>query len=136
MDLDHTLPLAYLWPLNSTATCLCPSCNSAKRDKFPVDFYKPEQLVELSGVTGIPLEVLRTRPINGQATDRLIARIDWFFDTFLAEDDYQKVRRGKRTADLILHALQSVLGAAGKQGDLVDLYRQSTGRLPTTISLG
>ncbi len=46
MDLDHTLPLAYLWPLDSTATCLCPSCNSSKSDKFPKDFYTNKELAE------------------------------------------------------------------------------------------
>ena len=39
MHLDHTRPLALLWPLDSTATCLCGSCNSEKRDRQPATFY-------------------------------------------------------------------------------------------------
>ena len=32
MNLDHTRPLAMLWPLDQHATCLCKDCNSEKRD--------------------------------------------------------------------------------------------------------
>ena len=39
MHLDHTRPLALLWPLDETATCLCKDCNSLKRDRPPVQFY-------------------------------------------------------------------------------------------------
>jgi hypothetical protein len=60
MDLDHTLPLAYLWPLDSTATCLCPTCNSSKSDKFPIEFYKDEQLPRLAELTGLAVDTLHT----------------------------------------------------------------------------
>ena len=56
MDLDHTLPLAYLWPLDETATCLCDTCNASKSDKFPFEFerYKEtgklKRLAELTGI--------------------------------------------------------------------------------------
>jgi hypothetical protein len=36
MNLDHTRPLALLWPLDETATALCGSCNSEKRDRPPI----------------------------------------------------------------------------------------------------
>src|SRR5208282_5081904 len=92
MDLDHTLPLAYLWPLDNTATCLCPTCNSSKHDRFPVDFYSEEELSRLAKITGIALATLKTKPINQDAVKQLFQRIVWFFDVFLAEHDYQKIR--------------------------------------------
>lgn len=135
MDLDHTLPLAYLWPLDSTATCLCPTCNSSKSDKFPVDFYTADELAKLAGITNLSLETLKSRPINADAVKLLFKRIDWFFDEFLLDADYQKVREGKKAADLIVHAIHNVLSASGYKEDLVDLYRKKTGREPTTVSL-
>lgn len=135
MDLDHTLPLAYLWPLDSTATCLCSTCNSSKSDKFPVDVYTPNELEKLAGITGLSLDTLNTRPINVDAVQKLFERIEWFFDEFLLDADYQKVREGKKTADLIVHAIHNVLRASGYMEDLVDLYRKKTGCEPTTVSL-
>ncbi len=135
MDLDHTLPLAYLWPLDNTATALCPSCNSSKSDSFPVDFYSAKELAELSEKTGIALATLKTRPINKGAVDKLIDRIEWFFDAFLSEADFQKVREGKKAADLIVHAIHAVLRATGMNVDLVELYRKKCGKAPSTISL-
>jgi 5-methylcytosine-specific restriction endonuclease McrA len=44
MDLDHTMPLAALWPLDEYATCLCSNCNSRKSDHYPVDFYTSDEL--------------------------------------------------------------------------------------------
>lgn len=135
MDLDHTLPLAYLWPLDNTATCLCSSCNSSKSDKFPIDFYGKDQVKELSRRTGIALKTLESRPINIDAVNRLFDRIEWFFDVFLAEKDYQKIRHGKKAADLIVHAIQNVLTASGITRDLVKTYQRVTGKYPATINI-
>ncbi|MBN1459486.1 MAG: hypothetical protein JXA57_08110 [Armatimonadetes bacterium] len=135
MHLDHTLPLAYLWPLDSTATCLCRTCNSSKHDSFPVDFYSSPQLRNLSRLTRLPLSKLRSRAVNTKAVERLRHRIVWFFDEFLAAPDYQKVRNGKKAADLVLHAIQNVLGAADPHADLVALYHKKTGRTPKSVSI-
>ncbi len=135
MDLDHTLPLAYLWPLDSTATCLCSSCNSSKSDKFPIEFYQQGQLEDLAKITGILLKQLKSRPINTDAVERLLAKIQWFFDIFLANKDYQKVRDGKKAADLIVNALQNALTASGIKKDLVTAYIETTGRPPKTVNL-
>lgn len=135
MDLDHTLPLSYLWPLDTTATCLCPTCNSSKHDRFPVEFYKEPQLVNLSKITGISLSVLKSRPINMDAVNRLVKRVVWFFDEFLGEYEYQKVREGKMAADLILHSLHNVFRASGVKIDLVQLYVETTGKAPETVTL-
>lgn len=63
-QLDHTRPLAYLWPLDEYATCLCAECNNNKKDKFPVEFYSPTQLEELSKRIGLPLGELKARSVN------------------------------------------------------------------------
>jgi hypothetical protein len=135
MHLDHTLPLAYLWPLDNTATCLCPTCNSSKHDRFPIDFYNEEELSRLAKITGIALATLKTKPINQDAVKKLFQRIVWFFDEFLAEHDYQKIRENKKAADLIVHALHNVLRHSGYNDDLVKLYRSQTGKNPSTVSV-
>ena len=132
MALDHTMPLAYLYRLDETATCLCSSHNSQKSDHFPVDYYNEAELVRLSQITGLSLTVLHKREVNQQVLDLLIDNVVWFYDEFLSADDYQKVRDGIRTADKINDSLKRVI--AGKV-DLAELYRQKTGRYPTTITI-
>jgi len=135
MDLDHTMPLAYLWPLDETATCLCKTCNSSKSDKFPIDFYASEQIIELSKITKLPIETLKDRPINRMAVDELCSKIDWFFDDFLTEKDYQKIRKGKKAADLIVHALHNVINGSGYDVDLLEIYKDKTGKYPSSITI-
>ena len=119
MDLDHTMSLAFLWPLDTTATCLCPTCNSKKRDKFPVEFYSEEKLAKLSKITGLNEEVLHSRAVNIKAIRVLAKKVVWFFDKFLTDPDYQKVRKGKKTADLIFKAIQVAIEASGVEMNLV-----------------
>lgn len=109
MNLDHTRPLAFLWPLDATATALCGSCNSEKRDRAPVDFYSLDQLEKLVKLTGISHDELTdTRP-NEDALKRLIDRLDWFFDEFLTREEMIKERDGKIAGELVVKALQKVL---------------------------
>lgn len=135
MDLDHTLPLSFLWPLDDSATCLCKSCNSAKSDMFPIDFYSNAELKILSKITGLSLKHLSYRSVNKLVAERLFLKVQWFFDEFLANSDYQKNRKGKKAADLIVHSLHNVLKASGYKVDLVRLYREGTKRWPKTISI-
>ena len=81
MNLDHTRPLALLWPLDETATCLCGSCNSQKRDRAPSEFYSPEKLVDLSKITGLSLNELQSPSPNLNAVEYLIANLDWLFNS-------------------------------------------------------
>lgn len=136
MHLDHTRPLAYLWPLDETATCLCSKCNNSKHDKFPVEFYPKEKLSILAKLTGIPSSVIDKKLINGTAVEELLDKVVWFFDEFLAGKDYQKIRKGKKAADLILHSLQNVLRASEYKIDLVNLYHKKTGKDPKTVTVG
>ncbi|GBE21023.1 hypothetical protein BMS3Bbin01_00364 [bacterium BMS3Bbin01] len=109
MHLDHTRPLALLWPLDETATSLCGTCNSSKRDRPPIDFYSEDELRDLSDITGIPLDVLKDPSPNLEVLELLRTRATWFFEEFLQLPELQEVRDGKRTSELLLKALDKAL---------------------------
>lgn len=109
MHLDHTRPLALLWPLDGTATALCGGCNSAKRDRPPSEFYTNAQLTKLATITRIPLPELIDPSPNIEAVRCLRDRLDWFFDEFLNSPELLKVRDGKATAELLCKALQKAI---------------------------
>lgn len=77
-QLDHTRPLAYLWPIDEFATCLCSEHNNLKKDKFPIDFYSSDQLVRLSEITGISLEQLSIRDVNGEQLSKILSRLSHY----------------------------------------------------------
>lgn len=88
-QLDHTRPLAYLWPIDEHATCLCPEHNNLKKDKFPVDFYNDDQLRRLAGITGLPYEELIKKSVNEDELARILEDIvgfsrEWDARTFAA----------------------------------------------------
>ena len=120
MHLDHTRPLALLWPLDETATCLCATCNSAKRDRAPSDFYTPDEIQRLASLVGLSSSELSDPSPNEQAISLLLARLDWFFEDFLERKDLAEVRDGKTAADLLVKALQKVLNRAGNAIDLAE----------------
>ena len=132
MALDHTMPLAYLYRLDETATCLCHSHNSQKSDNFPVDYYSEDELKKLSRITGLTLEQLHKREVNQYVLELLIKNIVWFYDTFLMQKDYQKKRDGIKTADKINDSLKRVISG---QVDLVEKYRDATGHYPKSVTI-
>jgi len=132
MHLDHTMPLAYLYRLDETATCLCATDNSSKGDKFPVDFYDPEELAELQKITGLSKEVLYSRSVNSKVVSLLKENVVWFFDEFLNDPEYQKIRDGRLTADKILEAINK---ATGNSINFVDIYHSKTGEYPVTVTI-
>lgn len=132
MALDHTMPLAYLYRLDETATCLCSSHNSQKSDHFPVDYYSEEELVRLSKITGLSIDQLHKKEVNKKVLDLLVENVVWFYDTFLMDPDYQKIRDGIRTSDKINDSLKRII--AGKV-DLAEQYRKETGRYPKSITI-
>jgi 5-methylcytosine-specific restriction endonuclease McrA len=134
MDLDHTMPLAALWPLDEHATCLCSNCNSRKSDQYPVDFYTRSELEELAESTGLSEDKLKRRSINEDAVHKLREDIEWFFEDFLDNDEYQKDRGGKIVADLIVQSIQDRIDESNLEVDLVDLYKRETGQVPETVS--
>ena len=76
--LDHTRPLAYLYPLDEHATCLCNKCNNEKHDKFPVDFYTNQQLKDLSEVCGLSYNELCKRELNQDKLQEILSDISFF----------------------------------------------------------
>lgn len=109
MHLDHTRPLALLWPLDGTATALCKSCNTLKRDRSPVNFYTTEKLSKLSKITGIPITDLSSDKPNEEAIELLLSRLDWFYDDFLARPEMAKEHDGKIVGELVVKALQKAI---------------------------
>lgn len=78
VQLDHTRPLAYLWPIDEHATCLCAQCNNTKKEKFPVDFYNENELVRLSGLTGLSVKELKRKSLNEVELDRILTDLPAF----------------------------------------------------------
>ncbi len=109
MHLDHTRPLALLWFLDATATALCGSCNSEKRDRAPSDFYTPTKLAALAKITRIPIADLSNPHPNDQALGFLLGKLDWFFGEFLLREEMTKERDGKVAGELVVKALQKVI---------------------------
>lgn len=112
MHLDHTRPLALLWPLDETASALCKGCNSSKRDRSPCDFYTEDKLVSLAEVTGIDLAELKKPAVNVQVLEDLLERLDWFYEDFLNRDFLLKEKDGKVSAELICKALDRAAALA------------------------
>lgn len=132
MALDHTMPLAYLYRLDETATCLCSSHNSQKRDHFPVDYYSEEELGRLSEITGLSMEVLHKRSINNEVLELLVKNVVWYFDVFLMRSDYQKIRDGIKTADKINDSLKRVING---EIDLAEEYKKIKGVYPDSVTI-
>jgi len=84
VQLDHTRPLAYLWPIDEYATCLCDTCNNYKKDKFPCDVYNDEQLHRLADITGLSYRALKNKDINGKSLQIIIDDISAFANTWTA----------------------------------------------------
>ncbi|MGI0015169.1 MAG: HNH endonuclease [Nitrososphaera sp.] len=95
-DLDHTLPAKYLWPLTTdNATLLCSECNNAKHDKWPSEFYRPQQLKALARLAGFPFKLLSGPPLLNEATvQAILANVDTFIERWIAyPDEIKKVRQ-------------------------------------------
>lgn len=89
VQLDHTRPLAYLWPIDEHATCLCADHNNEKKEKFPVEFYNEEQLRRLSDITRLSCDELTEKKLNETELQRILDNlpafaVDWEPRTFAA----------------------------------------------------
>ena len=124
MHLDHTMPLSHLYPLDETATCLCASCNLAKSDIFPVDFYSEEKLIKLSEITAIPIEMLMSRYPNEKALLKLKGKIKWFVEDFLTHPEYIKDRDGKIAANSIMHSVQKAINNSQNKYNILEEYKK------------
>ena len=128
MNLDHTRPLALLYPLDETATCLCKTCNSSKRDRLPSEFYSNSELINLSEITGIKLPDLMNPSPNIKPINFIMQNKKWFFNTFLKRKRFQKMHEGKKQADLIIKALNKVIKKIPNQisFDIIKEYKKLT----------
>lgn len=72
-NLDHTLPVYYLWPLTTNnATLLCKFHNGQKAEKWPSKYYSRSELQQLSRLTGIDARLLEGEPVfNSEALIQL-----------------------------------------------------------------
>lgn len=105
VNLDHTRPLALLWPLDATATALCKDCNNDKRDRVPSEFYTSKELEKLAQITGLSLDELKSPHPNVKILDLIWNRRDWVFGEFFEDPNFAKIRQGKDTRNLIVKAL-------------------------------
>lgn len=100
--LDHTLPVAWLWPLDTGATVLCRACNGQKSQRWPGEFYEdPARLRQLATRTGIGFEVLSGEPyFNPQAVARLQTNADVVIERWVAyPDKLRAVRERIRSSE-------------------------------------
>lgn len=125
MNLDHTMPLSHLYPLDETATCLCATCNNAKSDIFPVDFYDEKQLEKLSIITGIPLALLMSHKSNQKVVDLIHKNIIWVVEDFLTHPDYLQIRDEKKAADSILHSINKAISRSDTPFDVLEEYEKA-----------
>jgi len=95
--LDHTLPVYYLWALNTNnATLLCREHNGEKSGKWPSDYYSEKELKRLSILTGIDFQLLNGKPqYNPEALKKL--QDPYFVDSMLTKfsaymDEVTKLR--------------------------------------------
>lgn len=67
--IDHILPSKYLYAMNvRNAALLSAEANANKRDRWPSEFYTPQELVELARITGADLALLSSpEPIQNKA---------------------------------------------------------------------
>lgn len=104
-NLDHTLPVFYLWPLTvDNATLLCRLHNGEKAEKWPNAFYTDAELRRLATLTGIPYRDLKGDPFfNPEALDRLRdpAFVEALFEKFA------------RYPEELLRLRNRILGATG-----------------------
>lgn len=75
-NLDHTLPVRFLWPMTTdNATLLCKEHNGAKAEKWPGDYYTDAELKRLAPLVGIEYRTLKKAAhFNPAAIERLRSR--------------------------------------------------------------
>ena len=76
-----------------------------------------------------------SKQVNMEVVEKLRDNIVWFFDEFLKDKDYQKIRQGKLTADKIYAAIDRVLKDSNLDINLIDDYFKITGKYPKTINI-
>ena len=62
-------------------------------------------------------------------------KIEFFFNDFLNRKDYQKIRKGKKTADLIFNSIQKQIKKDNQDIKLLALYKERTKKYPNSITI-
>ncbi len=82
-NLDHTLPVFYLWPLTTNnATLLCREHNGEKAGKWPSAFYTDGEMRRLSVMTGIEYRRLAGEPYFNPEALELLAKSEFIENLF------------------------------------------------------
>ena len=95
-NLDHTLPVRLLWPLETqSATLLCVRCNNEKHDFWPSEVYDADKLRRLARLTGYEYALLAGKPrVNKEAVEKIVADTDSFIEDWIRyPNDIKKLRR-------------------------------------------
>lgn len=101
--IDHILPSKYLYALNSrNAALLSEEANSNKRDRWPSEFYSPQELVELARITGADLALLsKPEPVqNANITSNNVNRaVDRYLDVRNSTDLSKRIEEIKKVLE-------------------------------------
>ena len=124
VQLDHTRPMAYLWPIDDHATCLCADCNNHKKDRFPVDVYSGEELKRLACIKHLSIKELNKKELNQTELARILGDIESFarqWDPRMFNATARKIRELR--ADVDLFAVLREKNAA-LHGEVADFLSQ------------
>lgn len=116
--IDHIMPSKYLWPLTTrNAALLSNEANENKNALWPSQFYTPQQLVELSKITGADLELLSSKePV-----------INHNINVNRGVDRYLNVRNSNDSLPRRVAEVRKVLETYGLVGQLDDLHKDILG---------
>ena len=137
IEIDHIMPLAYLWPINGNAMPLCQSCHQGKGKTFPKIFYQKEERTELiEDYETIKIgDEIHQKMANDDAIEELKRRIVWFFDDFLSRDKYQEeTDQGVKVAEKFVDVLHQRFRDLNDETDLIDIYENRTGKTPDSVN--
>lgn len=116
--IDHILPSKYLYPLTvRNAALLSSEANSNKRDRWPSEFYTPQELVELAKITGADLSLLSSP----------IPIINTHINVNRGVDRYLNVRNSNADIPKRIIELKKVIRQYSLEGLLDDEHRSILG---------
>ena len=95
-NLDHTLPVRLLWPLETrNATLLCATCNNEKHGLWPSEVYSKAELRRLARLTSYEYGLLAGEPrINESAIGKIVSDPDRFIEDWIRyPNEIMKLRR-------------------------------------------
>ena len=116
--IDHILPSKYLYPLTvRNAALLSSEANSNKRDRWPSEFYTPQELVELAKITGADLSLLSSP----------VPIINTHINVNRGVDRYLNVRNSNADIPKRIIELKKVIRQYSLEGLLDDEHRSILG---------